>query len=553
MIVGRARPLTRTQLGRTVLAGLLIAGIGGASATFSDEAPSGAPFQIVATGFEKPTGLVVHPQGFLLLTDRKTGVLYRLTPGFTATGEPAFSSEVLFSGLDEPIGVAVEPLEDVLVAESGKSRLVRFRKLGKVFSAVPEPVTGGLKDPRWLVLDSEGAIFLSAGGIKKEKLPKRTPQPKDDVLLRIAPDGALRVVADGFKELRGLALDHSGQLFAGAKRRRGDKEKSEGTIFEIRLPDGAVSPVIAGGFEGPRDLEFDGLGALFFTAKGIREQKKSDDDDEDDKDDRAGNRSSGEREPDGRDEEDDDQPSKPGKGVILRATFKDDGTLDRLTLFAGGLGEPEGLAFDADGNLYVAERKHGRVLRFEAPAPPILEPLPSFTQKRTLTVRGTAEPNALVTILGGASPATGLADGSTGAFAADGSTGTFAIDVSLTPNSKQTLRVFATRAGGNELTSAATEATVTHDDVPPDTTITSGPSGPLPSTTATFEFRATEAGSSFLCELDGRGFAACTSPKSYTGLTPDLHTFRVKARDQAGNEDPTPAERSFTPDTPDRP
>ncbi|TMI95983.1 MAG: carboxypeptidase-like regulatory domain-containing protein, partial [Bacillati bacterium ANGP1] len=79
-----------------------------------------------------------------------------------------------------------------------------------------------------------------------------------------------------------------------------------------------------------------------------------------------------------------------------------------------------------------------------------------------------------------------------------------------------------------------------------DTFITSGPSGTINTTTATFTFTASEAGSTFLCQLDGGGFAPCTSPKSYIGLTAGPHTFRVKARDQAGNEDPTPAERSFT-------
>src|SRR5207249_3858017 len=163
-----------------------------------------------------------------------------------------------------------------------------------------------------------------------------------------------------------------------------------------------------------------------------------------------------------------------------------------------------------------------------------------FTSQQTLTVRGTAEPNTLITVMGGAAAATGLAAAPSGAFA---------VGVSLTPNKEQMLRVFATRARGDGLTSPATEATVTHDDIPPDTFITGGPSGTINATTATFTFTATEAGSTFLCQLDGGGFAACTSPKSYTGLTPDLHTFGVKAHDQAGNEDPTPAERSFTPDT----
>src|SRR5713226_2397680 len=155
MIVQRAWLLAHPNLGRTVFAVLLLTGLGGASATFSDVAPSGVPFQVVATGFEKPIGLVFHPDGFLVLSDQKTGVLYRLTPGFTTSGEPAFTSSVVFAGLDEPIGVAIEQAGHLLVAEADKDRLVRFAKLSNdVFSAVPAPVVDGLKEPRWLTLDA---------------------------------------------------------------------------------------------------------------------------------------------------------------------------------------------------------------------------------------------------------------------------------------------------------------------------------------------------------------------------------------------------------------
>ena len=34
---------------------------------------------------------------------------------------------------------------------------------------------------------------------------------------------------------------------------------------------------------------------------------------------------------------------------------------------------------------------------------------------------------------------------------------------------------------------------------------------------------------------------ACASGKTYTGLKPGLHTFRVRAIDPAGNRDPTAA------------
>ena len=42
-----------------------------------------------------------------------------------------------------------------------------------------------------------------------------------------------------------------------------------------------------------------------------------------------------------------------------------------------------------------------------------------------------------------------------------------------------------------------------------------------------------------------RGWDECFSPKIYTGLTPGFHTFQVRALDDAGNFDPTPAGYSW--------
>ena len=84
------------------------------------------------------------------------------------------------------------------------------------------------------------------------------------------------------------------------------------------------------------------------------------------------------------------------------------------------------------------------------------------------------------------------------------------------------------------------------DTTPPDTTITSGPSGTTSSTTASFEFSSSEGGSTFECQLDQGAFAGCTSPKSYSGLAPGSHTFSVRATDAAGNVDPTPATSTWT-------
>jgi hypothetical protein len=92
---------------------------------------------------------------------------------------------------------------------------------------------------------------------------------------------------------------------------------------------------------------------------------------------------------------------------------------------------------------------------------------------------------------------------------------------------------------------ATSSITVTVDNTPPDTLLTSTPPGVGPDS-ATFEFAASEPGASFECSLDGSPFAPCTSPKSYSGLAPGTHAFSVRAVDSLGNVDATPASYSWS-------
>jgi hypothetical protein len=85
------------------------------------------------------------------------------------------------------------------------------------------------------------------------------------------------------------------------------------------------------------------------------------------------------------------------------------------------------------------------------------------------------------------------------------------------------------------------QAAVWSDTTPPETSITTKPSNPTRSTSASLGFSSSEAGSTFQCKLDTSGFSACTSPKSYSGLTAGSHSFSVRAIDAAGNVDATPA------------
>jgi hypothetical protein len=90
-------------------------------------------------------------------------------------------------------------------------------------------------------------------------------------------------------------------------------------------------------------------------------------------------------------------------------------------------------------------------------------------------------------------------------------------------------------------------ATFSVDTTPPETTITEGPSGTIGTSSASFAFASSEPGS-FECRLDSTGpggWSPCTSSKSYTSLADGPHVFEVRATDELGNVDPTPAADSF--------
>lgn len=87
------------------------------------------------------------------------------------------------------------------------------------------------------------------------------------------------------------------------------------------------------------------------------------------------------------------------------------------------------------------------------------------------------------------------------------------------------------------------------DTTPPDTNIDSGPFGDVSDTSATFTFSSTEPDSTFECRLDVGAFSPCKSPMPYSGLPQGPHTFAVRAADEAGNTDLSPASESWTVDT----
>ncbi len=116
---------------------------------------------------------------------------------------------------------------------------------------------------------------------------------------------------------------------------------------------------------------------------------------------------------------------------------------------------------------------------------------------------------------------------------------------------------FKVRAKKGALTdSTPAERSFTVDATAPDTTITDGPAEGSKTTnrTPTFTSASSEAGSTFECRVDNTAkegvdtvaWGDCPAAYKLAELDGGQHTLEVRATDQAGNTDATPAKRTFT-------
>ncbi len=546
-------------------------------------------FETYANGFDDVRGVAVDADSNVFVADRDSGLVWRIAPDRTRV--------TIAGGLDRPIGLAIDASGRLVIAEERAARVVRVERNGSRTTLV-----SGVKRPRWLAAHENGTLYIAARALTRGSDPEPDDESAEpEMVLALLPSGSLSIFADGFRHLQGLAVDQQAVYVAttGLTTAR----SVDGAVFRIPIgPDGSAGTPMQLGpadeFKTPAGMVRDRLGALYLTTKDLTLA-----------DDRS-TRAVAKLHPDG-----------------------------HVTAFAENLSQPQGLAFDAMGHLYVADGRAGRVLRFLAPARPTLT-TSAFTNQTLLSVTGTAETGARVDV---------FVDNAATALSAIASAGNFAVPATLTANAGNTLEAFATGHGGDALTSAATETMVTHDGVapglvfrappalahvretvsvqaeatdangvnalnltvddqslsaivapvppatpltataswntrsvpdgshtlgasatdaadnrasalrvvtvdntPPDTTITGGPSDEISVPTATFSFSGvdnlTPSGSLvFAWRLDGTAWGpfSTVTTASLTALAEGTHTFEVKARDLALNEDPTPAARTF--------
>jgi len=441
-----------------------------------------APVEVWARGLGDLRGIAVDGEGRLWVTDHARGRVLRLDgPG---------SARVVASGLRGPIGIALDETGRVLVVEENAGRVVHVGPHGTL-----GVVASGLEKPRWLAVGDDGTIYVSAQRAAREHGDDHG-RPSGVVLaLRAAARPAL--LLHGLRDPEGLAI-HDGVLHVATRGRRpGDHDPIVRVPLEGNGPRLGEHPDTT--LKKPVGLAVDAGGALFATAHRLT------------------------------------VTDEHVTGVIAR--LERDATAD---LFASGAEEPQGVAFDRDGNLYLAEGKAGRVVRFVAPRPPALTAPPAWTNAPRVTLAGHAEANARVEAVAG--------EAIVHAFAGD--SGAFTETLPLAPNAVNHVAVRAIGHDGAGLASSPVVLTIVQDSSPPALALDSPPTGAIVRDTVAVRAGAADAGSTLAwVELlvAGQPLTTSVSPALPAPLAtasavwnsiagPDgIYTLTARAADRAGN------------------
>jgi RHS repeat-associated protein len=441
-----------------------------------------APVDVVLDRLDAPSGLAVDPDGNLFVADRKAGTVLRLTPTGARTS--------VARRLKQPFALAVDAEARVIVSEEGAGRVLRLDPAG------PRVLASGLRRPRWLGVGDAGAIYVVVRPSEDEG-----GDDDGDAVVTIGVEGGVSTVIDGLRGVAGLVANGS-ELYVLAR-------GSDGRLIVRRYAiaadgtasAGATTPGGEAKLRRAGGLARDRLGALWIAAL------------------------------------DADVGGARVRDAVVKLSA------DRATVFAHGLDEPSDLAFGPEGELYVADARAGRVLRFRPPAPPALDALPGAVGSTALSLRGVTMPDARVDVyVNDAAIPTATTAGVDGAFGAV---------VVIAQNSESHLEAFATAARGAGLTSPPTSVTILHDGNEPDLAFLRPPVAAFVRRNVAVELLARDAGSGVAqVRLDAAGQALqpMLSPPPLaaetraaaawdtTGRPDGTATLSARAMDAAGNE-----------------
>ncbi len=404
------------------------------------------------------------------------------------------------SGLRTPYGVAANTAGDLVVADTDNARVIERRHGSSTWTRLPFT---GLNAPTGAAIDEAGNVYV-VDGTRVLELPRGSSSQK---LLPfsglrhpncVAVDGAGNVfVADGGND-RVVELTHGSWTqatlpFTGLYEPQGVAVDAAGDVF---VSDWGHSRVLELPGGSPPQLQIGPLNGVLGWALAV---------------DASGDLI---------------VADKLGGDVLELDLWSSSATAVPFDIVF-----PYGVTVDGSGNVYAIDGYWSRLVEVPNTAGP--PPITTIVSGPSGTVRSTLARFAFSSTQGGSTYHCAL---DAGAWKACTSPRTYT-GLGQGPH---TFRVVATNHA-HETDPTPTSRSWKVDTIRPQTTITHHPAATVHLSTAVFSFMSSQRGSTFLCSVDRKPLATCTSPKRYQGLRAGRHVFVVRAEDPAGNVDPTPA------------
>jgi hypothetical protein len=534
-------------------------------------------------------GVAVGSDGTAYVSDVKLGEILKVDSKGSVT--------VVATGLLRPSGLVLAG-PDLLIAEEGAGRVMRLTPTGAL-----SVLAKGMKTPRWLALAADGTLYITANRLSGPD--GSNPDEAKVIIRRDASTGQLTVVARDIHGLESLALNGIA-LFAVADWVEG-LPRAAGVIARYPLrQDGGLDPpayFVSAGVPNPRGLVLDPLAALYVTADSVPADNKPSSGAivKAHPDAHVTPFATSSSDPqslslgpdgslyvaDGRSGRVVRFPAPPPPRLAQPPAYTSQSPLPvsgttvpnaRIDLFvndavtavtgtsgnAGAFTLQAPLELNAKNGLEVfatallgdgltsAPAQASITHDSQPPAINFVTPPANAFLRQTAAVQaeasgGAGSPIVAFTLSAGAQALTTTLSPAPPASVITAST---SWNTTGGPEGAQTLIAKATDQAGN--TATATRPVIV-DNTPPDTQITAGPSGAISDSFATFTVTGTDnlapvARLQYAWRLDDGAYSTFDPSTQITlsGLSVGPHTFEVKARDLAGNEDPTPAQQSFS-------
>ncbi|MGD0737797.1 MAG: choice-of-anchor D domain-containing protein, partial [Terracidiphilus sp.] len=229
----------------------------------------GAEPATYVSGLNVPLGMAVDAAGDLLIANSYGPNVWLVAPDG--------STQTKGSGFVMPTAVAIDGAGNIFIADNDAV----VYEIGKVSNAQTQLNIPGLTDPEYLSVDGAGNLYIS--------------EPSAHTVLKVTPSGAQSTVGTGLSDPRGTTEDGAGNVYIidysegavitvpptgsqtavyGLGGPTGVAVDPAGDIYVadfgngiliLITPSGAVSTIDGNAFEGPWDAGMDGSGNLYVT------------------------------------------------------------------------------------------------------------------------------------------------------------------------------------------------------------------------------------------------------------------------------------------------